>query len=197
MNIFTQVQALVNAVFNKFGKIDILVNNAGILGPQGPWVNLAEEDFDLVMRINFMGVYLCAKYVLPHMIKHRSGKIINISSCAGKTGEEYQGVYSAGKAAILNFTQSLAKEVGKYKINVNAVCPAATDTALMEKLCRERSQYLGYSPDEFRKSVKSSYKLPRELTVEDAANVVLFLAGDKTNMMTGQGVNITGGIEMH
>ena len=111
--------------------------------------------------------------------------------------QTYNGVYSASKAAIWNFTQSLSKEVGKYDINVNAICPAAMDTDLMETVYRERSKYFGYDPDELRKNIKSGYKLPHDLTVKDAANVVVFLAGDKTNMMTGQGVNITGGIEMH
>ena len=192
-----EVQAMVKAVIDKFGKIDILINNAGIVGPQGPWVDLSEESFDLVMGINFRGIYLCAKYVLPYMIEQKSGKIINTSSCAGKTGEEYNGVYSASKGAIWNFTHSLSKEVGKYDINVNAVCPAAMDTDLMEKVYRERSEYFGYNPDELRKAIQSGYKLPHNLTVVDAANVVVFLAGNKTNMMTGQGVNITGGIEMH
>ena len=192
-----EVQAMVDEVIKEFGKIDILINNAGIVGPQGPWVQLEEEDFDLVMGIDFRGIFLCAKYVLPHMIKQKSGKIVNTSSCAGKTGEEYNGVYSASKAAIWNFTQSLAKEVGQYDINVNAVCPAAMDTELMEKVYRERSEYFGYDPDELRKSIKSGYKLPHDLTVKDAASVVVFLASEKSNMMTGQGVNITGGIEMH
>ena len=191
------VQTMVKAVIDKFGRIDILINNAGIVGPQGPWIDLSEDSFDLVMGINFKGIYLCAKYVLPHMIEQKSGKIINTSSCAGKTGEEYNGVYSATKAAIWNFTQSLSKEVGQYDINVNAVCPAAMDTDLMEKVYRERSEFFGYNPDELRKAIKSGYKLPHDLTVKDAANVVVFLASDKTNMMTGQGVNITGGIEMH
>lgn len=191
------VQAMVKVVNENFGRIDILINNAGIVGPQGPWVDLAERSFDLVMGVNFKGIFLCAKYVLPYMIEQKSGKIINTSSCAGKTGEEYNGVYSATKAAIRNFTQSLSKEVGQYDINVNAVCPAALDTDLMEKVYRERSEYFGYDPEELRKAIQSGYKLPHNLTVVDAANVVVFLAGNKTNMMTGQGVNITGGIEMH
>ena len=192
-----QVQAMVKTVIDQFNRIDILVNNAGIVGPQGPWSSLSEEGFDLVMGINFKGAYLCTKYIVPHMIKQKQGKIVMVSSCAAKTGEEYNGVYSASKAALLNFTQSLSKEVGQYDINVNAVCPAAMDTDLMEKVYRERSEFFGCSPDKLRKKIKSGYKLPHDLTVKDAADVVAFLAGNKTNMMTGQGVNITGGIEMH
>lgn len=191
------VQAMVDAVVKEFGRIDILVNNAGIVGPQGPWVDLPEEGFDLVMGINFKGIFLCAKYVLKHMIAQKSGKIIMTSSCAGKTGEEYNGVYSVTKAAIWNMTHSLAKEVGQYGINVNAICPAAMDTELMEKVYRERAEFFGIEPEDLRQRIKGSYVVPGDLSVEDAANVAVFLASDKTNMMTGQGVNITGGIEMH
>lgn len=192
-----QVQAMVDEVVQKFGRIDILVNNAGVVGPQGPWANLTEEDFDFVVGIDFKGVYLCSKAVIPHMIARNSGKIINIASCAGKTGEEFNGVYSASKGAVVNMTQSMAFELGPHNINVNAVCPAAMDTDLMEKVYRERSEYFGLEADELRKKIKSSFRLPGDLAVEDAANVVVFLASDKTNMMTGQAINVTGGIEVH
>lgn len=193
----TDVKAAVEAAVKQFGAIDILINNAGIVGPQGPWVDLTEDGFDLVVEINFKGVFLFNKYVIPHMIKQRSGKVIMTSSCAGKTGEEYNGVYSTTKAAIWNMTHSLAKEVGKYGINVNSICPAAMDTELMEKVYRERAEFFGIKPDDLRKKIKGSYVVPGELSVTDAANVAVFLASDKASMMTGQGVNITGGIEMH
>ena len=192
-----QVRAMVDMVIGEFGRIDILVSNAGIVGPQGPWHELTAEGFDHVVGVNFRGVFLCTRAVTPHMIAQKSGKIINMSSCAGKTGEKYNGLYSATKGAVWNLTQSMAAELGQYNINVNAVCPAAMNTALMEKVYRERSEYFGYDPDELRQDIKSSFMLPAELTVEDTANVVVFLASDKTNMMTGQGVNITGGIELH
>lgn len=192
-----QVQAMVNEVVQECGRIDILVNNAGVVGPQGPWAELTEEGFDFVVEIDFKGLYLCAKAVTSHMIAQKGGKIINIASCAGKTGEECNGVYSASKAAVVNMTQSMAFELGRHNINVNAVCPAAMDTDLMEKVYRERSAYFGLEPEDLREKIKSSFCLPGDLTVEDAANVVVFLASDKTNMMTGQAINITGGIEVH
>ena len=192
-----QVQAMVDEVITKYGRIDILVNNAGIVGQQGPWAELPERDFDRVVGVNFKGVYLCSRAVIPHMIAQKKGKIVNIASCAGKTGEEYNGVYSATKGAVVNMTQSLASELGQYNINVNAVCPAAMPTDLMEKVYRERSEYFGLDTAELRAKIKAGFKLPDTLTVEDAANVVVFLASDKTDMMTGQAINITGGIEMH
>lgn len=192
-----QVDAMVRTVLKTFGRVDILINNAGIVGPQGPWVDLPDEGFDLVMGVNFKGAFLCAKYVLPHLIKQRSGKILNISSCAAKTGEEYNGVYSASKSAISNFTQSLAKENGQFNINVNAICPAAMDSELMETVYRTRSAFFGLDPEELRQKIKSGYLLPRELTVNDAANLAVFLVSERANMMTGQGVNVTAGIEVH
>ena len=192
-----QVQAMVQQALEAFGRIDILVTNAGVVGPQGPWADLPEEGFDYVVGVDFRGVYLCCKYVVPHMIAQKSGKIINISSCAGNTGEQFNGVYSACKGAVWNMTHSLAAELGPHNINVNAVCPAAMDTDLMEKVYRERSAYFGIPPDDLRKKIKGSYLLPRDLTVKDAAAVTVFLASEQANMMTGQGVNITAGIEMH
>jgi NAD(P)-dependent dehydrogenase (short-subunit alcohol dehydrogenase family) len=192
-----QVQAMVDGVIGESGRIDILMNNAGIVGPQGPWAELSEEGFDMVVGINFKGVFLCSRAVIPYMMEQNEGKIIITSSCAGKTGEQFNGVYSATKGAIWNMTQSLAKEVGCYNINVNAICPAAMNTDMMETVYRERSAYFGINPEELREKIRSSFVLPRELTVEDTAHLAVFLASDKANMMTGQGVNITGGIEMH
>ena len=192
-----QVQAMTDAAIEKFGRIDILVNNAGIVGQQGPWSDLSEDSFDLVVGINFKGVFLCSKTVIPHMMTQKSGKIVHIASCAAKTGEEYNGVYSATKGAIRNMTQSMAAELGAYNINVNAVCPAAMDTDLMEKVYRERSQYFGIEADDLKNKIKSSFRLPSELTVDDAANLAVFLASDQARMITGQAVNVTGGIETH
>jgi NAD(P)-dependent dehydrogenase (short-subunit alcohol dehydrogenase family) len=131
------------------------------------------------------------------MIERKQGKIINMASCAAKTGEPNNGAYSATKGAVWNMTQSLAGELGEYNINVNAVCPAAMATELMEKVYRERAEHFGLSPDQLRERIASGFILPRELTVHDAANVVVFLASRMADGMTGQAVNITGGIEMH
>jgi len=192
-----QVQDMVSAVVREFGRVDILMNNAGILGPQGPWVELSDEAFDRVVAVNLRGVFLCAKAVLPHMIRQKSGKIVMTASCAAKTGEQFNGVYSVTKAGVWSMTQSLSREVGCYNINVNAICPAAMGTEMMEKVYRERSRWLGISPEELRQRIRSSFFMPRELTVEDTAHLAAFLASDKADMMTGQGVNITGGIEVH
>lgn len=191
------VNSMVKRTIEEFGRIDILVNNAGIVGQQGPWHLLEETNFDQVVAVNFKGVFLCSKEIIPYMIRQKKGKIIIISSCAAKTGEENNGVYSATKAAVRNMTQSLSAELGRFNINVNAVCPAAMDTGLMEKVYRERSKYFGIEPRELERQIKGSFKLPGSLTTNDAAKVVLFLASELSAKMTGQAINITSGIETH
>ena len=192
-----EVEAMVQKVMSRFARVDVLVNNAGVVGPQGPWADLTEEGFDRVVGINLKGPYLCSKAVAPHLMAQKSGRIINIASCAAKTGEEFNGVYSATKAAVANLTQSLAFELAPYSVNVNAVCPAAMDTDLMEEVYRERSRFFGTEPEELRNKIESSFRLPDTLKVEDVANLVVFLASDKARMMTGQALNITGGLEVH
>lgn len=192
-----QVQAMVDQVIEQFGRIDILVNNAGIVGPQGPWVALTEEGFDRVIGVNLKGVWLCSKAVIPHMTEKQNGKIIHIASVAAKTGEEFNGLYAATKAAVQSMTQSMAAELGRHNINVNAVCPGAMPTELMETVYRERSQYFGLEPEELRTAFASRVLLPRPLTVEAVAGVVVFVASQQADMMTGQAVNTSGGLEFH
>lgn len=192
-----QVQTMVEEVIGTLGAVDVLVNNAGVAGPQGPWHKLKEADFDRVMDINFRSVYFCCKAVTPHMIERDGGKIINIASVAGKTGEDNNGIYCVTKTAVISLTQSMALEVGKYNINVNAVCPGMMDTDLMKGILVERSPFYGLTPEELHAQNQSNIPLTRMLTTEDVAHVVVFLASNKTDMMTGQAVNITAGIEVH
>ncbi len=193
-----QVSAMVSEVLETFGTVDILVNVAGILGPQGPWTELTEDGFDLMVSINFKGVYLCSKTVAPHMIKQKSGKIVNISSDAAKSAEKFNGMYSATKAAVANLTHSLALELGEDNITVNSVCPGAIkDSEIMEDVYRERSKWFGISPDQLRKDFRALVPLPYEITREDIADMVVFLVSEKAKSVTGQSINVTGGGEVH
>jgi len=191
------VKAMVQRALAEFKQIDILCANAGVVGPQGPWSELPEEGFDRVVGINFKGQYLACKYVAKHMMERKSGKIIITSSCAGKTGERFNGCYSATKATGVSLTQSLAWELAPYNVTVNAVCPAAMDTDLMEEVYRERAKWFGLTPDEFRHKIQAGFPLPYGVTVEDVAKLTVFLCSEHARSITGQSINVTGGIEMH
>ncbi len=191
------VNTMVHQTITQLGRLDILVNNAGILGPQGPLSDFDEAGWNNVIDVNLNGIFLCSKAALQHMMAEEYGKIVNISSIAGKTGEPFNTAYSATKAAIINLTQALALEVAPYKINVNAVCPAGLGNAMSEEAFAERSEYLGITPDEFRQRFRSSFPLPIPLTVDDVAQTVVFLSSDISVQITGEAVNVTGGVEVH
>lgn len=189
-----QVQTMVRRVVDEFGRLDILVNNAGIVGPQGPLADLLEGSFDSVVGVNLKGVYLCSKAAIPQMVSQQGGKIIHIASIAGKMGEPFNGIYSATKAAVINLSQSMALELAPHGINVNSICPAAMDTAIMDEVYRTRATYFGITPDEFRHQIETSFPLPRKLTLEDTANLAVFLAAGKSEMITGQSISVSGGL---
>jgi NAD(P)-dependent dehydrogenase (short-subunit alcohol dehydrogenase family) len=192
----SEVDAAVKQVIAEDGRIDVLVNNAGLVAYQGPWHLLPESDFEHVVNVNFKGQYLVGKAVANQMIKQKSGTIINTASIAALVGEPNNGVYSCTKAATINMTQSMAGELGQYGIRVNAVDPAAMPTGLMEKVYEERAEHFGLTPEAFREKVRRGFVLPGELTCEDAANVYLFLASNQSRMMTGEHINISGGVLM-
>jgi len=176
------VENMVKQTLDEFGKIDILVNNAGIVGPTVPIQELSEEDWDRIISVDLKGTFLCCKAVIPHMISRRSGKIINMSSIAGKEGNANMTAYCAAKAGIIGFTKALAEEVAKYGIRVNCVCPALIETELVERMDPKQAEYL-----------KSKIPLGRLGKPEEVAELVKFLVSDASDFITGQAFNITGG----
>ncbi len=190
------IEKVVRISLNKFKRIDILVNSAGII-TIADVVRLSEKDWDLVINVNAKGVFLCCKIILPHMISQKYGKIVNISSQAGKTGFPYEAHYSASKAAVIAFTQALAREIAQYGINVNSVCPGSIATDLNRIVNDETAKLLGILPEEKYQKTINQTPLGRKGTPEDVANLVTFLVSDKLNFMTGQSINITGGRELH
>jgi len=189
------VHNLVSKALNEFGRIDILVNNAGIVQDK-LFVDIRDEDWDRVNEVNVKGVYLVTKAIVPHMISARNGKIVNVSSLAGKEGSVGVTHYSASKFAVIGITQSLAHELAQYDINVNAVCPGILDTAMWEVLLEARSKRQGRPPEDIWRKMIGLTPLQRPQTAEDIANIILFLSSEVSRNITGEAISINGGLRM-
>ncbi len=179
----SDVNALVQAARDAFGPIEVLVNNAGITR-DGLLLRMSEKDISDVLDTNLKGAFFCTKAVLKDMMKSRYGKIINITSIVGVTGNAGQSNYAASKAGLIGFTKSVAKEYGSKGICVNAVAPGFIETEMTEKL-----------PEEVKNTYLERISLKRFGTPEDVANVVSFLAGHKSDYVTGQVIEVTGGMQ--
>jgi NAD(P)-dependent dehydrogenase (short-subunit alcohol dehydrogenase family) len=187
------VLRMAETVHRTLGDIDLLVNNAGIVR-LGPLASLAEEDWRDLFRVNVDGVFFCCQAVLPRMMARRGGNIVSISSWNGKLGAPNFGAYSATKAAVISLTQALAREVASLGIRVNAICPGIVAGTPMRQEVEREGPALGLSPSSER---AKAIPLGRLGTPEDIANVVAFLAADEAAYMTGQAINVTGGLWLH
>ena len=178
------VKKMVETAVESFGSLDILVNNAGITKDK-PMAMMSEDDWDIVMDINLKGAFLCTKAAGKIMIKQRSGKIVNIASVAGQYGNKGQANYSASKAGLIGLTKTTAKEFASRGINCNAVAPGIIQSKMTDVL-----------PDEVKKAYLDNIALGRFGTPEDVANVVAFLSSSDSNYVTGQVIDIDGGLVM-
>lgn len=190
---YQQVTAAAAEVINTFGKIDLLYNNAGIIR-MGSVADLALEDWNTVFRINVDGVFHCCKAVVPHMVERGTGRIVNTASWFGKIGKANYGAYCASKFAVIGLTQSLAAELAPRKINVNAICPGTIVETGMRDEADRKSREQGLATAKER---ESAIPLGRVGYPDDIARVAVFLASDEASYMTGQAINITGGLWMH
>lgn len=191
-----QINQAVDSVVSEFGKIDILVNSAGVIST-GKIVDALEDDWDKVMGINAKGTFLSCQAVAKVMVKQNSGKIVNISSIASKTAEYANSIYCASKAAVNMISQTLALELAEHHINVNAVCPAYTDTDMMQNVFTNRGPVEGMSPADYQKTLESHVPLGRMAKPVEIAELVAFLSSDKSNFITGVTYTIAGGKELH
>ena len=198
-----QVQAMIDQTLEQFGRIDILVNNAGSRpgGDRKPVVDVLEEDFDLVQRVNVKGTFLVSQAVARHMIERGGGgKIISMSSRAGKTGTATYAAYCASKFAVIGFTQSLALELAEYRIMVNAICPGLVDTERVDYIAAAMAPE-GQSAIEYRADMvrdrAANVPLGRLAVAADIAKTAAFLASSESDYLTGQSINVAGGYEMH
>jgi meso-butanediol dehydrogenase / (S,S)-butanediol dehydrogenase / diacetyl reductase len=189
------VTQVVDRAIDELGGIDILVNNAGTITMR-PTVELSEEEWDLNMDVNAKGVFLCTQAVLPHMIE-RSGEccVVSTASQAGKRGYPLFSHYCASKAAVLNFTRAVANEVAPH-VRLNCVCPGIVNTDMMEREYAWENEMTGEPKEEIKERWMSGIPMGRFQEPEDVAGVVLFLASDAASEMTGQGINVTGGMVM-
>ena len=176
-----QVNKLIDETVEKFGGVDVLVNNAGIT-KDGLFLRMKLEQFQIVNKINVEGTFLCSKAAVNKMRKARKGSIINISSVA-RMGSPGQTNYSASKAAVVGFTRSLSKEIAGYGIRVNCVAPGFVETRLTDAI-----------PDKIRENMIDSIPLKRTGQPLDIANPILFLASEMSAYMTGQTLDVNGGL---
>lgn len=184
VSIASEVENLVNEVLNTLGSIDILVNNAGITR-DNLIIRMTEKEFDDVINTNLKGAFICTKAVSKVMIKQKSGKIINVSSVVGIVGNAGQSNYAAAKAGIIGFTKSMAKELAKRNINVNAVAPGFIQTDMTSVLS-----------DKVKEEFIKNIPLMRIGKPEDIAKGAAFLASEYSDYITGQVINIDGGMVM-
>jgi len=197
------VSEFVQKTIEKYGTIDILVNNVG--GGGGgplPIVKTPTSSWDQTIDITLKSTFLCSRAVAQEMIKKRAGRIINISSISGKLGESLIGPYCAAKFGVIGLTQVLAKELGRYNITVNAVCPGYVFTPGWEKLAQALKETYSALADKslleiFEMRTKNLTALGRPQNPEDVASLVAYLASEEACNITGQAINVDGGAVMH
>jgi NAD(P)-dependent dehydrogenase (short-subunit alcohol dehydrogenase family) len=189
-----EIDRMVQEVLAAFGQIDILVNNAGVTR-RADIMDLTEADWDRIHRVNAKGVFFCLQRVAREMIPRRSGRIINIASIAGKGYVGASNVaYAASKGAVIGMTKLAALQLGKHNINVNAVCPGVTRTALSDANLAVAAQQQGVSLEEMERRRADVIPLKRANDPEDIAAMVVFLASPGARNITGQSFNVDGGL---
>lgn len=181
---FNSCQEMVKEAVDKFGKIDVLINNAGIT-KDNLLMRMKEEDFDKVINVNLKGTFNMTKNVISYMMKKRSGRIVNISSVVGVSGNSGQANYAASKAGIIGFTKSVAKELASRNILANAVAPGFIETDMTDVLS-----------ESVKESIYSQIPLKKMGKPEEVANAVYFLGSDENTYITGQVLNVDGGMIM-
>lgn len=199
-----QLRETVDSALADFGRIDILVNAAGVIGAPGfeDTIGSREEDWDLTFDVNVKGTALASDVVSPYMKERRFGKIVNIASHAGRGGGAGGGAYGASKAAVIHLTQSYAMDLAPFNINVNAICPGSIWTPMWERIAvrsrRNNPDMARLTPREiFDAAISERCPLGRAQTPEDIGKAVAFFASDDAVNITGQSLNVNGGIRMN
>ena len=187
-----EVGRAIDATLARFGKIDLLVNNAGVAW-MGPALDTPLEVLRSMLAVNVEGVFIVSRAVLPHMVARRTGSVVNLASWAGKTGPAYFAGYSASKFAVIGLTQALAREMAPHGIRVNAICPGiVVDTAMRTSIEAQQRRYGLPETAEREKSIP----IGRVSVPDDVAAITAFLASDESSYMTGEAINLSGGLLM-
>jgi len=204
-----EVEQLVQQTIDRFGAIDILANVVGIAGPTKDVWDTSLAEWKETLAVNLDSVFLGCKYVLPEMIRKQYGRIINFSSGTGKQPLSHRAPYATSKMAVIGFTRTLAADVGRYNITVNAICPGGHEERSLE-LAKGRAEYVGEAFDE--EAFRTGFRATRENAViagrwcadegytqkaggpDDAATIALFLASGEASNFTGQDINSGGGV---
>jgi NAD(P)-dependent dehydrogenase (short-subunit alcohol dehydrogenase family) len=205
----SQVEQMVASVVARFGKIDLLVNNAGLNRPT-PLFDLTAETWDPIVRVNLRGLFFCMQAVakqmvaqVPEVVKQAGradrsyGKIVNFSSVAGRSGRPFDAAYSATKWGVISVTQSAAAYLAPYNINVNAVCPGLVPTPMWDNIDRVQGTRQGLAQGEWMRQTIEKIPLRRAATPADIAAAVSFLSSEQADYITGQALNVDGGVEMN
>lgn len=187
-----EVSGAVDTVLARLQRIDVLVNNAGIAW-MGPAMDMPLEALQAMLRVNVEGVFIVTRAVLPHMMASRSGSVVNLASWAGKTGNANFAGYCASKFAVIGLTQALAREMAPHSIRVNAICPGIVVDTAMRSAIEVQQRHYGL-PDTAER--EKSIPIGRVSVPDDVAQIAAFLASDEASYMTGESINLSGGLLM-
>ncbi|MGI9523897.1 MAG: SDR family NAD(P)-dependent oxidoreductase [Hyphomicrobiaceae bacterium] len=190
------IDRMVESVMSAFGRIDCIVNNAGITRRAG-FMELIEDDWDRIHRVNAKGVFFCMQRAAAEMIRQRQGRIINIASIAGKgyIGSS-NAIYAASKGAVLAMTKVAAHQLGQYNINVNAICPGITRTEIYQEIVQTDARKSGRLAEDIEREAIATVPIGRANEPDDVGDLAVFLASPRSRNMTGQSFNIDGGLIM-
>ena len=188
-----QVRALFEQTRQNFGEVDILINNAGIAGPTAGVADISLADWNRTLEVNLTGAFLCCREAAPAMIAQRWGKIINISSMAGKLAYPLRSPYAASKWGMIGLTVTLAKELGPHNIQVNAICPGPIEGERMQRVIRARAEQMGKPVERVARTFVAAAALQRMATEEEVAAMVGCLLSDSAAAVTGQAIDVAAG----
>ena len=188
---------MVASTVARFGRLDILVNNAGIAGPTAPVVEAPTAEWERTLAINLTGAFLCAKHAIPHLIGAGGGRIINITSIAGKIGYALRSAYAASKWGMIGLTRSLALELGAHDITVNAIAPGSTRGERLSAVIHDRAAALGRPVGEVEQEFfVGQNALRRMVEPEEIAATAVFLASDEARNITGETISVSAGFRL-